>query len=133
MKPRQVLGKYFEVYGQLSPITPEAGKKRAPFSIIFLQIIWFTALFPYFVMSILFLRSITLEGASVGLIHYITPRWDKFTDSETWIDSATQVYILKCIPTIQQLLNIKSFILLIYSDFLCLFHWYWCFTSIGVL
>ena len=31
MKPRQVLGKYFEVYGQLSPITPEAGKKRAPF------------------------------------------------------------------------------------------------------
>ena len=30
MKPRQVLGKYFEVYGQLSPITPEAGKKRAP-------------------------------------------------------------------------------------------------------
>ena len=32
MKPRQVLGKYFEVYGQLSPITPEAGKKRAPFS-----------------------------------------------------------------------------------------------------
>ena len=27
MKPRQVLGKYFEVYGQGSPITPEAGKK----------------------------------------------------------------------------------------------------------
>ena len=34
MKPRQVLGKYFEVYGQLSPITPEAGKKRAPLSLI---------------------------------------------------------------------------------------------------
>jgi len=32
MKPHQVLGKYFEVYGQGSPITPEAGKKRAPFS-----------------------------------------------------------------------------------------------------
>ena len=31
MKPRQVLGKYFEVYGQAGKITPEAGKKRAPF------------------------------------------------------------------------------------------------------
>ena len=31
MKPRQVLGKYFEVYGQLSPITPEARKKRLLF------------------------------------------------------------------------------------------------------
>ena len=30
MKPRQVLGKYFEVYGQRSPITPEAGEKKAP-------------------------------------------------------------------------------------------------------
>ena len=27
MKPRQILGKYFEVYGQGNPITPEAGKK----------------------------------------------------------------------------------------------------------
>ena len=34
MKPRQVLGKYFEVYGQRSPITPEAGKKKAPFSCV---------------------------------------------------------------------------------------------------
>jgi hypothetical protein len=31
MKPRQVLGQYLEVYGQLSPITPEARKKKAPF------------------------------------------------------------------------------------------------------
>ena len=31
MKPHQVLGQYLEVYGQLSPITPEARKKKAPF------------------------------------------------------------------------------------------------------
>ena len=30
MMPRQVLGKYFEVYGQLSPITPEAREKKPP-------------------------------------------------------------------------------------------------------
>ena len=31
MKSCQVLGKYFEVYGQGNQITPEAGKKKAPF------------------------------------------------------------------------------------------------------
>ena len=29
--PVQVLGKYFEVYGQASQITPEAREKKAPF------------------------------------------------------------------------------------------------------
>ena len=33
MKPHQVLHEYFEVYGQAGKITPEAGEKRAPFSI----------------------------------------------------------------------------------------------------
>ena len=31
------------------------------------QIIWFTALFPYFVMSVLLVRAVTLPGASIGL------------------------------------------------------------------
>ena len=30
-RPRQVLGKYSEVYGQVNTITPEAGEKKAPF------------------------------------------------------------------------------------------------------
>ena len=57
------------------------------------KIIWFTALFPYFVMTILLFRSVTLEGASIGLLRYITPDWDKLYSTETWIDSATQVMI----------------------------------------
>ena len=56
------------------------------------KIIWFTALFPYFVMTILLFRSVTLEGASIGLIRYITPDWEKLYSTETWIDSATQVH-----------------------------------------
>jgi SNF family Na+-dependent transporter len=41
----------------------------------FPQIVWFTALFPYFVMITLLFRAITLEGAGAGLMLYITPDW----------------------------------------------------------
>ena len=34
-------------------------------------IIWFTALFPYFVMITLLVRALTLEGATTGLAAYI--------------------------------------------------------------
>ena len=51
MKPRQVLGKYFEVYGQGSPITPEAREKKAPFFYRFFAnffIIMLSVIFEYF-------------------------------------------------------------------------------------
>ncbi len=35
------------------------------------KIIWFTALFPYFVMAILLVRALTLEGAMDGLAYYV--------------------------------------------------------------
>ena len=49
MKPRQVLGKYFEVYGQADQITPEAGKKRAPF---FFVIVWLEILSYIFIAQL---------------------------------------------------------------------------------
>jgi solute carrier family 6 GABA transporter-like protein 1 len=49
--------------------------------IIPFQIIWFTALFPYFVMFILLARALTLEGAIDGLAHYIHIDWSKLQGS----------------------------------------------------
>ena len=63
------------------------------------KIIWFTALFPYFVMIVLFFRSITLEGASIGIYHYLMPDFTKLLSSETWIDSATQIFFAYSIGT----------------------------------
>jgi hypothetical protein len=64
--------------------------KNIPFFSI--QIIWFTALFPYFVMFTLLVRAVTLEGAGEGLLLYVTPDWSKLYTSECWIDSATQIF-----------------------------------------
>ena len=57
-----------------------------------LQIIWFTALFPYFVMAILLVRAVTLEGAMTGLAYYVKVDTDKLYEGRTWIDGATQIF-----------------------------------------
>lgn len=56
------------------------------------KIIWFTALFPYFVMAILLVRALTLEGAWEGLAYYVAIDWSKLAEGRTWIDGATQIF-----------------------------------------
>ncbi|XP_052125084.1 sodium- and chloride-dependent GABA transporter 1-like [Frankliniella occidentalis] len=56
------------------------------------KIIWFTALFPYAILAVLLVRSVTLEGASDGLLYYVTPRWEELLGPGPWIDGATQIF-----------------------------------------
>jgi len=62
-------------------------------------VIWFTALFPYFVMVTLLIRAVTLPGAKNGLEAYLTVDLDRFLDSTTWIDAATQIFFAYSIGT----------------------------------
>ena len=55
------------------------------------KIIWFSACFPYVILFILFVRGITLEGATYGLNYLFTPDWSKLSESKVWISAATQV------------------------------------------
>ncbi|XFF83587.1 hypothetical protein AB1E18_009806 [Capra hircus] len=70
--------------GKVSPFPPES-------------VVYFTATFPYVVLTILFFRGMTLEGASTGIKYYLTPQWDKILEAKVWGDAASQIfYSLGC-------------------------------------
>ncbi|XP_019699439.1 sodium- and chloride-dependent transporter XTRP3 isoform X1 [Harpegnathos saltator] len=56
------------------------------------KVVYFTSMFPYVVLTIFFIRGITLRGASAGLAHMYTPKVEKLLEPTVWLDAATQVF-----------------------------------------
>lgn len=50
--------------------------------ICFIQVAYFTAIFPYIVLLILIIQSATLEGAVEGVKYYVIPKWDRVAQFE---------------------------------------------------
>ncbi|CAH1154115.1 unnamed protein product [Phaedon cochleariae] len=56
------------------------------------KVIWFTALFPYVILLIMLVRAVTLDGATTGLLYYVTPQWEALLTPGPWMDGFSQIF-----------------------------------------
>ncbi|CAG5119645.1 unnamed protein product [Candidula unifasciata] len=56
------------------------------------KVVYFTAIFPYVLLTILLVRCALLDGAYDGVLFYLTPQWDRLTDATVWSDAAVQIF-----------------------------------------
>lgn len=50
-----------------------------------------TAIFPYVVLVIFFVRAVTLPGMGDGVVHLFTPQFSRLADPTVWLEAGTQV------------------------------------------
>lgn len=62
----------------------------------FLQVVYFTATFPYLMLLILFLRGVTLPGAREGLMYYLYIDLSKLADPQVRFGPHTQMMQSNC-------------------------------------
>ncbi|XP_072317128.1 sodium- and chloride-dependent transporter XTRP3-like [Eucyclogobius newberryi] len=56
------------------------------------KVVYFTATFPYIVLTIYLIRGLTLHGAINGIVYMFTPKMEQLANPNTWINAATQIF-----------------------------------------
>ena len=59
---------------------------------LLLQVVYFTATFPYIVLLILLVRGVTMPGAMEGIKFYLMRQWHKLLNLRVWGEAAMQVF-----------------------------------------
>ena len=81
----------YNYHSQIGGVRPElAGCLVLAWFIVFLALIkgvkslgkavYFTAIFPYVILTVLLCFGLSLDGAVAGILYYVTPRLDRLTD-----------------------------------------------------
>ncbi|KAH8863038.1 Sodium-dependent dopamine transporter [Schistosoma japonicum] len=55
-------------------------------------VVYVTAILPYFLLAILLINGLTLNGSSEGIWYFINPRFDKLSEMTTWANAAIQIF-----------------------------------------
>lgn len=56
------------------------------------KVVYFTAIFPYVVLTILLIWNVQLEGAWLGIKFYLIPDWNKLSNAKVWYSAGTQIF-----------------------------------------
>jgi len=56
------------------------------------KVVYFTATFPYLVLTILIIRGALLDGSMDGIKFYMVPKWHRLQDPQVWGDAAVQIF-----------------------------------------
>ncbi|XP_054905309.1 sodium- and chloride-dependent GABA transporter ine [Poeciliopsis prolifica] len=56
------------------------------------KVVYFTAVFPYFILFALLINNVQLPGAKEGILYFITPVWSKLFEIKVWVNAAAQVF-----------------------------------------
>ncbi|XP_002730444.2 sodium- and chloride-dependent glycine transporter 1-like [Saccoglossus kowalevskii] len=56
------------------------------------RVVYFTATFPYVVITILLIRGVTLPGSADGLKFFLIPKWEALLIPKVWGDAFSQIF-----------------------------------------
>ncbi|XP_032371090.1 sodium- and chloride-dependent GABA transporter 1 isoform X1 [Etheostoma spectabile] len=56
------------------------------------KVVYFTAVFPYFILIALLINNVQLPGAKNGILYFVTPVWGKLFKVKVWVNAAAQVF-----------------------------------------
>ncbi|KAL1493417.1 hypothetical protein ABEB36_011477 [Hypothenemus hampei] len=56
------------------------------------KVVYFTVLFPYFILTALVIQGAILPGAVDGIILYLNPDWNKLLEVDVWAAAASQTF-----------------------------------------
>ena len=56
------------------------------------KVVYFTATFPFVILTALLIRGLTLPGAYQGVLFYITPEWERLLSPGVWGDASSQIF-----------------------------------------
>ena len=59
---------------------------------LILQVVYFTAIFPYVMLIVLLIRGVMLEGYTEGIKFYMSADTSRLTDASVWKDAAVQIF-----------------------------------------
>ncbi|XP_030746913.1 sodium- and chloride-dependent GABA transporter ine-like [Sitophilus oryzae] len=53
---------------------------------------YFTATFPFVIIIVLLIKSLTLEGADTGMRYFFKPKFELLLDAKVWVNAASQTF-----------------------------------------